>query len=72
MLISDFIRNSVYVGLKLQKLLLGEILMYDVVCLFLLAGLDVAVEFAMDLLLTCKSKTWRQYCSGCISKLLCV
>ena len=38
----------------------------------LLAGLDLAVKFTMDFLLTCNSKTWRQYCGGCISKLICV
>ena len=35
-------------------------------------ALDFVVEFAMDLFLTCKSKTLGQYCGGCISKLLCM
>ena len=53
MLFFDSIRISLYVGLKIQKVLLDEVLLYDVAFLFRLAGLDVAVTFAMDLLLTC-------------------
>ena len=41
-------------------------------CSNLLDGLDVAMTFAMVLRLKCKSKTWGQYCGGCISKLLCI
>ena len=52
----DSIRMSLSFGLKIQKLLLDEILLYDCVCLLLLGGLDFAVTFAMDILVTCKSK----------------
>ena len=51
MLFCDSINMSLYLGLSIQKLLLDEILVYDVLCLFRLAGLDVAVKFAMDLFL---------------------
>ena len=50
MLFSDSIRMSLYVGVSIQKLLLHDILLYDYVYQFLLAGLDVAVNSAMDLL----------------------
>ena len=53
MLFFDSIRISLYFGLTIQNLLLDEILLYDVVFIFLLAGLDFAVRIAMDLLLTC-------------------
>ena len=43
-------------GLEFQNLLLDEIHVYDfdfdVVCLFVSVSLDVAVEFAMDLIVT--------------------
>ena len=38
----------------------------------LLGGFDVAVKFAMALLLTCTSKTWGPYCCGCCFKVLCI
>ena len=53
MLCSDSIRISLYVGVKIRKLLLHDILLYDSLYQFLLAGLDVAVKFAMVFFVVC-------------------
>ena len=50
MLFSDSIRIIIDFGVHIQKLLLHEILLHDSVCQFLLAGLEFAVTFAMDIL----------------------